>query len=221
FDELAPRMFSFNNPHGACPECTGLGTVLEVEPDLVIPDHDLPIAEGAVRPWSIRRMLDGMYRRALQCVCDHYGQDIHTSWRDLPEDFRQIVLYGSGREEIDFTYSSRKSSYETRRPFEGVIPNLERRFRETESNAARDMINQFMAARPCHACDGARLRPESRAVTVDGHTIMDVTSLSIAETMAFFKSVKLTKTQMKIAERILKEIRERLTFLVNVGLDYL
>ena len=221
FEELAPRMFSFNNPHGACPECTGLGTTMEIDPDLVVPDPSLGIGEGAVRPWSMRRVLDGMYRKTLHILCSHYGHDLMTPWRDLPESFRRTVLYGSGSEEIDFAYDMRRSTYEVRRPFEGVIPNLERRFRETESSSARDMISQFMAIRPCHACEGARLRPESRAVTIGGKTVMDVTAMAIGQAMDFFKGLELTATELVIARRVLKEIGERLRFLVDVGLDYL
>ncbi len=221
FEELAPRMFSFNNPHGACPTCTGLGTTMEVEPELVIPDPNVSIAEGAVRPWSMRRMLDGMYRKALECVCRHYGQRITTKWCKLPESFQQVVLYGSGETEIDFSYSNDRYTYEVKRVFEGVIPNLERRFKETESNAARDMIGQFMATRPCPDCEGARLRPESRSVKVDGRSILDATAMSIGHALEYFETMTLTDTQRFIAERILKEIRERLGFLVSVGLDYL
>ncbi|HOZ45857.1 MAG TPA: excinuclease ABC subunit UvrA [Candidatus Hydrogenedentes bacterium] len=221
FDELEPRMFSFNNPHGACPACTGLGTTMEIDPDLVVPDAERSIAEGAVRPWSMRRVLDGMYRQTLQIVCERYGHSIHTPWRNLPEDFREVVLYGSGDEEVEFSYSGQRSTYEVRRPFEGVIPNLERRFRETDSNAARDMISQFMSTRPCHACAGARLRPEAQAVTVGDRTIMDVTAMSISDVLRFFKDLTLTESQRIIAQRVLKEIRERLGFLVSVGLDYL
>ena len=166
FEELSPRMFSFNNPHGACPVCTGLGEVIEVDPDLVVPDTSLSIANGAVRAWSMRRVLDGMYRHALRCVCSHYGQDTATPWKKLPEDFRQVVLYGSGDEVIDFTYTGRRNTFELQRPFEGVIPNLARRYHDTESNRAREMISEFMASRPCPDCRGARLRPESRAVTI-------------------------------------------------------
>jgi len=221
FEELAPRMFSFNNPHGACPVCTGLGTTIEVDPELVTPDPSLAIAEGAVRPWSMRRVLDSMYRRALRCLCTHYGESEHEPWRDLPESFREIVLYGSGEDLVDFSYTSHRKTVEMWRSFEGVIPNLERRFRDTDSQRAREMIGQFMAEKPCHACEGARLRPESRAVTVDGSTIMDVTAMSIGEAMRFFRDVTLTDTQRVIARRVLKEINERLQFLVNVGLDYL
>ncbi len=220
-EELAPRMFSFNNPHGACPRCTGLGSVLEVDPDLAVPDTSLSIADGAVRPWSMHRVLDGMYRRALQSVCRHYKQDAFKPWKRLPEEFRLIVLYGSGDEEIDFSFSNAQRTYETTRTFEGVIPNLERRYRETDSNAARELIGQFMAAHPCPECNGARLRPESRAVRVDGRTILDVTGMSINQALDYVGALKLTKAQKIIAERIIKEIRERLGFLVSVGLDYL
>ena len=221
FEELAPRMFSFNNPHGACPSCTGLGQMMVVDPDLVVPNPSLSLADGAVRAWSMRRVLDGMYRRALASVCQHYGQSYHKPWRDLPERFREIVLYGSEEEEIDFNFAREDRSYKVRRPFEGVIPNLDRRFRETESNAARELISQFMSTRPCQDCGGTRLRPEARAVTINGRSIMDVTDMSISEALRFFKGLELTNEQLLIAARILKEIRERLGFLVNVGLDYL
>jgi len=220
-EELAPRMFSFNNPHGACPTCTGLGTTMEVDPELVVPDADLSIAEGAVRPWSMRRVLDSMYRRMLANVCIHYGQSNRKAWKNLPEDFRQVVLYGSGNEEMDFNFERQDRTYRVRRPFEGVIPNLQRRFRETESNAAREMIGQFMATHSCPDCKGARLRPESRAVTVAGKTVMDVTGLSIENALKFFTNIELSEQDKMIAERVLKEIRERLNFLHNVGLDYL
>ncbi|MBN2309681.1 MAG: excinuclease ABC subunit UvrA [Candidatus Hydrogenedentes bacterium] len=221
FEELSPRMFSFNNPHGACPECTGLGTTIEVDPDLVVPDPALSIGDGAVRPWSMRRVLDSMYRRALRSVCAHYGQSPDAPWNQLPQDFKEIVLYGSQGALVDFSYQSRRRTVEMQRPFEGVIPNLARRFKETDSQRARDMISQFMSTKPCRSCDGARLRPESRSVTVGGRTVMDVAALSIAEALEFFAGLKLTRTERTIAERVLKEIRERLGFLVNVGLDYL
>jgi len=221
FEELEPRMFSFNNPHGACPHCTGLGEVMEVDPDLVVPEPGLSINEGALKPWSLRKLLDGWYRKALASVAKHYKQSLTKPWNKLPEDFRQILLYGSGSEAIDFSFSSERHTWETRRPFEGVIPNLERRYRETESNRARELIGQFMASRPCPQCKGSRLRPESRAVKVDNHTIMDVTSMSIGEGLRYVTGVKLGKQQAAIAERVLKEIRERLGFLESVGLDYL
>ncbi len=220
-EELEPRMFSFNNPHGACPSCTGLGEVLEVAPELVVPDDTLSIEDGVIRPWSMRRILDGMYRKTLLSVCRHYRQSPKTAWRELPESFRQIILYGSGGEEISFTYANETSNYETRRPFEGVIPNLTRRFKGTDSDRAQDLIAEFMASRPCSACQGARLRPESCAVRVGGHTITDVTSLPVSRAVEFFETLKLDSTRKKIAERVIKEIRERLGFLNSVGLNYL
>ncbi len=221
FEELEPRMFSFNNPHGACPECTGLGTVMEIDPELVVPDKTRSITHGAVRPWSMRRVLDGMYRKTLIAVCEHYGQDPHTPWESLSKEFQETVLYGSGKEELDFSFTSERSSYEVRRSFEGVIPNLERRYRETDSARAREMIDEFMANRPCPVCKGTRLRPESRAVRVDERSIMDVTKMSIGGALNFVNGLSLSKSQQMIGERILKEIRERLGFLVSVGLDYL
>ena len=220
-EELEPRSFSFNNPHGACPKCTGLGSVLEMDPDLVVPDPSLSIHDGAVRPWSMRRVLDGMYRKALLSVCAHYGQDPFTPWRQLPEWFRKIVLHGSGTDDVVFSYSNDQRTYETTRPFEGVIPNLERRHRETDSAAAREMIGEFMGSRACPECRGARLRPEARAVRVAGKTILDVTGMSVSDSLAFFTGMKLSKSETIIAARIIKEIRERLGFLNSVGLNYL
>ncbi len=220
-EELEPRMFSFNNPHGACPECTGLGAVMKVDPDLVVPEPHLTIEEGAVRPWSMRRLLDGWSRRVLVSVCNHYGQSVHTPWSHLPEHFRDIVLYGSGDEEVEFSHESARMDFKMRRPFEGVIPNLERRFRETDSNRARDFISEFMSSLPCAVCGGSRLRPESRAVRLGSRNIMDVTALSIGEALDWVKTLKLTKAKAAIAKRVVKEIRERLGFLVSVGLSYL
>jgi excinuclease ABC subunit A len=221
FDELTPRMFSFNNPHGACPTCTGLGNTMIVDVDLVVPDQNLSLNDGAVRPWASNYMVSSMYGRMLEMVCKHYGKSFHRPWRELPEDFRQIILFGSGEEEIQFDFDREDRSYKVRRPFEGVIPNLERRFRETDSNAARESIATYMSSQPCHDCKGERLRPESRAVKINGRTIIEITRLSISDALQFFNSLSLTKEQQLISERILKEIRERLGFLVNVGLDYL
>ena len=220
-EELEPRAFSFNNPHGACAHCTGLGSVMEVDPELVVPDTTLCIEEGAVRPWSMHKLMDGMYRKALESVCAHYKQSVRKPWRDLSETFQNVVLYGSGAEEVAFSYSNAKRTYETMRPFEGVIPNLERRYRDTESNRARDTIGEFMASRPCPKCKGARLRPESMAVRIGDRNIIDVTALSIGEAVEYMKHLTLEKSQKLIAERILKEIRERLGFLSSVGLNYL
>ena len=223
FEELAPRMFSFNSPHGACPECTGLGTTMEIDPELVVPDRSLSLEEGAAKPWNMHRTLDAMHRRALECVCNHYGAGWKTPWKDLPAEFQDIVFYGSGDEKIQFVYSSKRrgARFEVTKTFEGVIPNLERRFRDTSSSSQRDRIGQFMATRPCHACKGARLRPESLAVRIGKHSITEVTAMAIGEADGFFKTMKLSRTQKFIAERILKEVRERLGFLVSVGLNYL
>ncbi len=220
-EELEPRMFSFNNPHGACPTCAGLGTVTEIDPDLVVPNPELSLAEGAVEPWSQRPILDSMFRKTLRILCEHYGESPLTPWKDLPDSFKEIVLYGSGHEYIRFSYQMANSSYETYKPFEGVIPNLERRYRETHSNRAREMIEKYMATRICRSCQGTRLKPESRAVRIDGRNIVDVTKMSIKEAMSFFGNLKLSEFQRKIAERVLKEINLRLSFLVDVGLDYL
>ena len=221
FEELEPRSFSFNNPHGACSECTGLGSVLAVDPGKVVPDETLSIAEGAIKPWSQRRVLDAWFRHALISVCRHYGQNPHTPWRTLPDWFRQIILYGSGHDEIVFSYVSESSTYETKRPFEGVIPNLERRYRETESASAQEMIYAYMSSRPCSSCGGARLRPESLAVKIAGRNIAEVTRMSVGECLRFFRELELPGMKASIAERVIREIRERLGFLESVGLGYL
>jgi len=221
FDELSPRMFSFNNPHGACPECTGLGTTIEVDPEMVIPHPELTINEGTVRAWHTRPHLDGWYLRALRCVCKHYKQSPDKPWNKLPADFRDIVMYGSGGDLVDFSYKSKRAKVEMVRPFEGVVPNLERRFRETDSGRVREIISQFMSTKSCPACKGARLRPESRGVTIGKRSIMDVSAFSIGDARDFFKAIKLTRQEKLIATRVLKEVNERLGFLVNVGLDYL
>lgn len=220
-EELEPRMFSFNNPNGACPACGGLGTVTEIDPELVVPDPELSIAEGAVEPWSQRPVLDSMYRKMLRMVCEHYGESPFTPWKNLSEKLREIILYGSGDEVIHFTYNMANSKYETYRPFEGVIPNLERRYRETTSARAREMIEKYMTAKTCRVCQGTRLKPEARAVKIGGKNIVEVSKMSVKELLNFLDNLELTELQFKIAERLLKEIKLRLTFLVNVGLDYL
>ena len=220
-EELEPRMFSFNNPHGACPVCTGLGTVTEIDPELVVPNPELSIAEGAVEPWSQRPILDSMYRKTLRIICEHYGESPLTPWKNLSDKFKEIILYGSGEEYIRFTYHMANSSYETYKPFEGVIPNLERRYKETQSNRAREMIEKYMATHICRSCQGTRLKPESRAVRINGKNIVDVTRMSIKEARSFFENLQLSEFQKRVAERILKEINLRLSFLMDVGLDYL
>lgn len=215
--ELEPRTFSFNSPHGACPVCTGLGNRLEVDPELVIPNGRLTIAEGAIRPYN-RINTDAWYMRKLQAVGEKYGFSIHQSTADLSKSQLDKIMYGTGNETYKIPMSFNRS-FET--TYEGVIPNLERRHKETESDFIRRDIERFMQERPCHACGGRRLKPEVLAVTVAGNSIMDICELSIDDALTFFKDVKLSTTEAKIASQILKEINARLSFLQDVGLNYL
>ena len=219
FDELAPRNFSFNSPYGACTTCDGLGNRLEVDPELVVPNPDLSIAEGAIGPWSGPR--DGYWHRLLEGLVEAYGASIKTPWRRLPKATREAILYGSD-EEVRVTYRNRFGrlrSYLT--VFEGVIPKLERRHAEAESDSARERMEQYMREVPCRACKGARLKPESLAVTVGGLNMWELTRQCIKDEVAFIEQLELTEREHMIAERILREIRARLQFLVDVGLDYL
>ncbi|HJQ71896.1 MAG TPA: excinuclease ABC subunit UvrA, partial [Actinomycetota bacterium] len=219
FDELAPRNFSFNSPYGACPTCDGLGTRLEVDAELVVPDPTLSINGGALAPWA-SNTLEYWYR-VLQAVGEAHGFSLDTPWRKLPKRARDVVLFGSD-EEIYVRYKNRygrQRSYYT--SYEGVLPNIERRHKETDSDASREKLEQFMRETPCRSCKGARLRPETLAVTVDGLHISALTDLSIRKTLSFLESMELSEREEMIAERLLKEIRARLGFLVDVGLDYL
>ena len=219
FDELAPRNFSFNSPYGACPTCDGLGTRLEVDAELAIPDPDLSIDEGAIAPWAGSRL--EYWFRVLEAVAEAHGFTTTTPWRKLSKKARDVILYGSD-EEIFVRYKNRygrtRSYYTT---YEGVLPTVERRHAETDSESQRDKLEQFMREIPCRACGGARLRPETLAVTVGGLNIAQLTSMSIRDTLAFVAETDLSDREHMIAERLLKEIRERLHFLVDVGLDYL
>jgi len=221
FEELSPRMFSFNSPHGACPECTGLGTSMELDPDLVVPDKSLSLAEGAVRPWRFGKKLAAFYRDMLAQVAKHYGFDYEKPFGELEPRFQHIVLYGSGDETIMFEHYHNGAKRSFERPFEGVLPNLKRRFRETQSAALREMIAEHMSIRQCPACKGGRLKPESLAVTVASRSIAEISAMSIEEAAEFFNTLKLSPTQHLIAKRILREIRERLAFLLKVGVGYL
>jgi excinuclease ABC subunit A len=219
FDEPAPRNFSFNSPYGACPACDGLGSRLEVDSELVVPNPDLSIEEGAIAPWSATRL--EYYRRLLEALAEAFRFSTNTPWRKLPKGARDAILYGSP-EEIHVTYRNRYGrvrSYWT--TFEGVIPVLERRYAEAESDSQRDRWQQFMREVPCRTCKGARLKPESLAVTVGGLNIWEFTRKSIRDELAFLDQLELTEREHLIAERILREIRARLQFLVDVGLDYL
>ncbi|MGI6547531.1 MAG: excinuclease ABC subunit UvrA [Bacillota bacterium] len=217
-EEIAPRTFSFNSPFGACPVCTGLGQQTEIDPDLVLPDRTRSISQGGVAPWAFGSYLPQL----LQAVADHYGFSTETPLQDLEQRFIDIILYGSGRERIRF---ERQDSYGHRRVrtihFSGVIPTLKRWHRETKMEHARREIEQYMTTLPCPACRGARLRPEALAVLVAGRNISQVTAMSVKEALAFFRDLHLSEREGMIARQVLKEITERLTFLVNVGLDYL
>jgi excinuclease ABC subunit A len=219
--EIEPRLFSFNNPAGACPACDGLGVKIHFDQLLVVPDETKTLRHGAIAPWSSATAQ--YYAQALDSVTAHYGADIDTPWAELPERVRQAVLFGSGAESITLTFEDGLRSYQTHKPFEGVIHNLERRFRETESEYIREELSKYQSAQPCDVCHGARLKPEALAVKVDRKTISEITELSIGEAGAWFAalSAALTPKDREIAYRILKEINERLGFLSAVGLEYL
>lgn len=215
--ELEPRTFSFNSPHGACPVCTGLGNRLEVDPELVIPNGRLTIAEGAIRPWN-RIRIDSWYAKKLAVMAEANGFSIHVPTGQLTKDQLQKVLYGTGNRLYSVPLGGGRN-YDT--TFEGVIPNLERRYKDTESDFVRRDIEKFMQEKPCHACNGKRLKPAVLAVTVAGLSIMDICELSIDDAVDFFKNLKLDPTDTMIAKQILKEIGARLVFLQDVGLNYL
>jgi len=218
FDELAPRNFSFNSPYGACQTCDGLGTRLEVDPELIVPHPDLSVAEGALSPYGANAEY---WVRVLEAVGTAHGFDLTTPWKKLPKAARDVLLYGSD-ESIHVTYKNRygrQRSYWT--TFEGAIPNVERRHDETDSDTAREKLEQFMREVPCRACKGQRLRPETLAVTIGGKNIAEVTDLPIRDALAFVSDMDLSEREEMIAVRLVKEIRARLGFLVDVGLDYL
>ena len=219
YPEMEPRMFSFNNPHGACPACDGLGSRMDFDPDLVIPNPNLSLREGAIVPWENRNSV--YFFQMLDALADHYDFDIYTPFFKLPNKVREVMLHGSGWEEIRFYYEQRDRRHFFRRPFEGVIPHLERRYRETTSEAIREDFRRFMSITPCPECHGARLRVESRHVKVGERAIHEVTAHSVKQAADFFKGLKLEGNEKKIARLVLKEINERLGFLQAVGLDYL
>ncbi|WP_075221163.1 excinuclease ABC subunit UvrA [Acuticoccus yangtzensis] len=221
--EIEPRLFSFNAPTGACPTCDGLGTTLTFEADLVVPDTALTLAGGAVLPWARTGNTSPYYTQTLQAITAHYGTDMMTPWRDLPEKVRDVILYGSKREKIDFTYDDGLRSYTTAKTFEGVITNIERRWNETDSQWVREELARYQSDAPCPACNGYRLKPEALAVKVGACHIGEVSALAIRDAAPWFNALpeRLTAQQNEIARAILKEIQERLRFLVDVGLDYL
>ncbi|HVY43036.1 MAG TPA: excinuclease ABC subunit UvrA [Hyphomicrobiaceae bacterium] len=222
-EEIEPRLFSFNAPAGACPKCDGLGTELKFEPDLVVPDRSLSLEEGAVWPWARTGATSPYYEQTLNALAKHYRVSMKTPWEKLPRKVQDAILFGSGSEEIEFVYEDGLRQYKTSKPFEGVIGNIERRWRETDSEWVREELSRYQGAHPCDACGGYRLKPQALAVKVAGKHIGQVTDMSIRAANDWFAELPktLTKTQNEIAARILKEIRERLKFLVDVGLDYL
>jgi len=219
--EIEPRLFSFNNPFGACPTCDGLGQQLKVDAGLVVPDKDLDLLNGAIAPWA--KSTSPYQTQTLQALSAHYRFDLKKPWNKLSEDIHQMILFGTGEEEINFVYDDGMRRYEVKKTFEGVIPNLERRYRETDSQWVRDEIAKFQAAAPCPACGGKRLKPEALAVKIDSLDISDASVFSIKQAHDWFAAVhkSLTKQQNEIAGRILKEINDRLDFLNDVGLEYL
>ncbi len=220
-DEIEPRLFSFNNPYGACPSCDGLGSQLRMDPDLIVPDPGRSLREGAIAPW--RNSSSPYYAQTLDSLARHFEVSTTTPWEELREDVRAAILYGSGETPIKFSYDDGVRKYSNTRPFEGVIPNMERRWRETDSSWVREELGRYQMATPCETCEGHRLKPEALAVKIDGLHISEVTAFSIARAAEWFAALdaKLTPKQREIARRILKEINERLGFLVNVGLEYL
>jgi len=217
--ELTPQMFSFNNPQGACSECSGLGTKRYFDPDLIIPDPDISLREGAITPWANRHSV--YFQQMLDSLCQHYHIDIYTPFHHLPKKVQDVFLNGSGKEEIKFYFERDNRRHFHSRPFEGVIPNLERRYQETDSYQIREEVERYMSIRPCPGCGGARLKPISLSVMVGGKSIHEITSLSIEGAHNFFHDLALGPKEQDIARRILKEINERLGFLKSVGLDYL
>ena len=219
--EIEPRLFSFNAPLGACPACDGLGVELFFDERLVVPDTGLSVAQGAIAPWA--KSKSAYLTQTVNALAAHYGFDRKTPWRDLPDHVRHVLMHGSGSDEIRFRFDDAGRVYEVSRTFEGVIPNIERRYRETDSAWSREELERYQNSRPCHVCNGNRLKPEALAVKIAGRHIGQVTDLSIREALDTMGEVAPTLSRQKaeIAAPILKEIRERLGFLVNVGLDYL
>ena len=222
-DEIEPRLFSFNAPAGACPTCDGLGTELRFEPDLVVPDASLSLIQGAVYPWAKTGATSPYYEQTLEAVARHYGVSMRTPWERLPKHVQLAILYGSGEEEIELTYEDGVRRYKTSKVFEGVVNNIERRWRETDSDWVREELSRFQAAHPCEACGGYRLKPQALSVKVGAKHIGEVSDMSIRDANRWFDEIPRTfsKQQTEIATRILKEIRDRLKFLNDVGLEYL
>ena len=220
-EEIEPRLFSFNSPYGACEECEGIGIKLNVDPNLVIPDERKSIADGAIEPWAKSTTL--YYAQTLASIAKHYGFSLDDRWKKLPKKIKDVILYGSDEEEIKFNYDDGYEKYSHKKTFEGVINNLERRFLESDSEWKREAIAEYQSDSACEGCNGDRLKEEALCIKIDNHNISEVTKKSILDATKWFKELEenLDKRQFKIAEHVLKEINERLNFLLNVGLDYL
>jgi excinuclease ABC subunit A len=222
-EDIEPRLFSFNAPAGACPKCDGLGTELKFEADLVVPDRSVSLEDGAVWPWARTGSTSPYYEQTLRSICEHYRVSMGTAFERLPKKVQDVILFGSGEEEITFTYEDGLRTYRTTKPFEGVVGNIERRWRETDSEWVREELSRYQGAHPCDACQGYRLKPQALSVKVGAKHIGEVTEMSIRTANQWFAELPKTfnEKQTEIATRILKEIRERLQFLNDVGLDYL
>jgi len=221
YDEPTPRSFSFNSPFGACPVCNGLGSIMKIDPDLVVPDTEKSINQGAIQPWGNSR--DGWYFSRLRTIGEAYGFSLDVPYKDLKKEHQQILLYGSDDREFEFSYTSanKRAAGTFINTFEGIVQNLERRYRETGSQGIRNWIESYMNVQTCPECNGTRLKQESRSVKIHGNAIWQITEMSIKEVTAFFSALKLTKRERTISHQILQEINERLKFLSDVGLDYL
>jgi excinuclease ABC subunit A len=219
--EIEPRLFSFNSPFGACPSCDGLGSQMEFDLDLILPDESLSLYKGAIAPWAASS--SKYYIQTLEGLAAHYKFSIHEPWQDLSQRIRDIIIKGSGTESVPIAYYDGIRSYKSNKPYEGVLPNMARRYRESESDMVREDLERYMDAAPCHACDGYRLKPEALCVKVAEKHIGQVCEMSIEDAAAWFSTLegKLNVTEQKIGEKILKEVRDRLGFLMNVGLEYL
>lgn len=222
-DEIEPRLFSFNNPFGACPDCDGLGTQFFIDPEAIVPDQTLSLREGAIVPWAKSGTSSPYYTQTLESLAEHYGFSLNDPWHDLDAKAQKVIFYGSNKEPVKFTYDDGTRSFKTTKPFEGVVGNLERRYRETDSSWMREEIEKFQSKTHCETCGGYRLKPEALAVKIANLHIGEVVEMSILDADRWFADLDkhLNSKQAEIASRILKEIRERLKFLNDVGLDYL
>src|SRR5258708_37998462 len=219
--EIEPRLFSFNNPFGACPSCDGLGTKLYFDPEMVVADERLSLKDGVIAPWA--SSTSQYYVQTLESIAKHFKISMRTPWKDLPEKVRDTILYGSGDTPIAMKYDDGLRTYTTNRAFEGAITHMERRYRETDSAWVREELGRYQSAKTCEVCHGQRLKPEALAVKIAGKTISDAAELSISDAVDWFAGLNqtLSPKHLEIAQRILKQITERLGFLKNVGLEYL